>query len=69
MKHKVGDTVTIRNDLKGGTIYDRYLLSWWMVEFIGYTTEITEVNEEEQFYRLNIDEEVYRWTDEMLESV
>jgi len=69
MKHKVGDTVTIRKDLKDGTIYGRWLMGWWMVEFIGYTTEITEVNKEEQFYRLNIDEEVYRWTDEMLESV
>ena len=67
MKHKVGDTVTIRKDLKIYTLYDRCLMCLDMMQYTGYTTEIAEVHN--GFYTLNIDEEFNDWTDEMLESV
>ena len=68
MKRKKGDTVTIRKDLKGGTIYGTCLFSFDMYEFTGYTTEIIHVNEEMESYLLVIDEEMFSWTDEMLEN-
>ncbi len=69
MKHKVGDTVTIRKDLNANVRYGIDTLVDEMVEFIGYTTEIVEVNDDEKFYSLAVDNEKWNWTDEMLESV
>ena len=65
MKYNVGDVVKIRRDLNEGTLYGRWCVVEYMLEFAG--TEATiECVEEDHYMLENIQ---CRWTDEMFSGL
>lgn len=71
MKHKVGDKVRIRKDLKVGERYDGVIVREEMIELVGKTLTISDVHnfgEDDIDYYLNEDENCYYWTDSMFED-
>lgn len=64
LKHKVGDKVKIRKDLKVGNLYGTCVFVEKMKDSIGKIARITEVNKRD--YR--IDSRGCYWTDEMFED-
>lgn len=71
MKYKVGDKVRIRKDLKVGEKYDGVIVREEMIELVGKTLTISNVNdfgEGDINYYLNEDEDCYYWTDPMFED-
>lgn len=65
MKYKVGDKVKVRSDLRVGKSYGEHTFVHDMFKFMGKIVTIESVWE--QGYR--IEEDIYWWTDEMLEPV
>jgi hypothetical protein len=63
MKHKLGDTITIRNDLTIREIYGTETFENPMHQYCGKTATITRVGE--YTYSLDIDNGAWYWTDEM----
>lgn len=71
MKYKVGDKVRIRKDLKVGERYDGVIVREEMIELVGKTLTISNVNdfgEGDISYYLNEDEDCYHWADSMFED-
>lgn len=72
MKYSIGDKVKIRKDLNVDTYYGVDNVTKEMTKYLGKRTEIKEIKEVKLFfreYKLDIDNEEYYWTDEMLEPV
>lgn len=65
MKYKVGDKVKVRSDLRVGKSYGEHAFVHDMFKFRGKIVTIESVWK--QGYR--IEEDIYWWTDEMLEPV
>lgn len=65
MKYKVGDKVIVREDLEVGLIYDGLALNCIMAYLKGRKAIIIKVNG--GAYKIDLDDGVYSWTDEMLE--
>lgn len=66
MNYKVGDKVTIREDLKNYIEYGVYFAVDEMEKYRGKEAIITKVNYD--YYLLNIDNEDWAWTDEMFKE-
>lgn len=67
MKYKVGDMVKVRNDLKPDKKYGAWCTVPEMMEHLGKVATITEVHEKD--YHLSVDDEMWYWTNEMLEPM
>ncbi|WP_270525772.1 hypothetical protein [Longibaculum muris] len=65
MKFKVGDKVTIREDLEVGSVYGDWSLNCIMAYHKGRKAIIIKVNR--GAYHIDLDGGLYSWTDEMLE--
>lgn len=71
MKHKVGDKVKIRKNLKANVNYGTTVAVEEMVELAGKTATIECVNEDcygDIFYHLEEDKNGWYWTDDMFED-
>lgn len=66
MKHKLGDKVTVRKDLKTSTIYGNTCATDIMLEHLGKKATITDVLI--TGYSLDIDDGIFCWADEMFEE-
>ena len=67
MKYKVGDKVRVRRDLEEYGQYGKYGANRNMAELHGSIVEIKKVENENQRYEIN--DNLYYWTDEMLEGL
>lgn len=65
MKYKVGDKVRIKDDLQFDTNYGGLYITSKMRDLKGQVVTITEIITDA--YRINRDNNIYLWTDEMLE--
>jgi len=68
MKYKVGDTVKIRGYLVVNKAYGADTFVKGMKKYLGKETTVVDVDNYIHSYGLNIDNEEWSWTDEMLES-
>lgn len=68
MKFKRGDKVKIRKDLKLGVIYNDCGFVGGMEEYRGKTATVLELMRDD-WYKLDIDDYGWTWSDEMLEPV
>lgn len=68
MKHKVGDKVKIRKDLKTNIDYGATVAVEEMCTFSGDSVTINEVDTEEEYYFIKEDDGYFCWTDEMFED-
>ena len=71
LKHKLGDKVKIRRDLKVGKRYDGVLVNEEMIKLVGKILTVSDINyfdEDDISYYLNEDKYCYHWTDEMFED-
>jgi hypothetical protein len=74
MKHKIGDIVQIKsrkwynkNQNGDGRIwFEAYIFIPKMTKYLGKTATITKVMD--GYYRLDIDKQLYGWTDDMFED-
>lgn len=67
MRYKVGDKVRVRNDLESYCKYGTQVFVRGMNAYKGRDAEITEVFN--THYSISVDNEVWYWTDEMLEGL
>lgn len=67
MKYKVGDKVRIRKDLKVNVQYGSTVFTSLMCKHKGEETIITKVLS--NFYSLEVDDEMWAWSEEMLEPI
>lgn len=67
MKYKAGDKVRIRKDLKADVQYGSKRFTNLMCKYRGKETTITKVLS--NFYTLKVDDEMWSWSEEMLEPV
>ena len=67
MKYKVGDRVRIRTDLIANTLYSEYYFVKEMDRYKGKVANIIGVDL--YYYRIDIDNGKYVWTDDMLEDL
>jgi hypothetical protein len=65
MRFKVGDFATIRPDLNKHHMYGVYYANDYMCEFAGKLTKIMGVNVTIGYYKVCIDKQQYKWTEEM----
>lgn len=69
-KHKKGDSVKIREDLSSGITYGFTDATEDMIQYHGKEAIIMEYNDDcEGGYLLDIDEQYWTWSDEMLEDI
>ena len=68
MKHKVGDKVKIRTDLKKYIKYGVYPFVGEMCTLCGQVVTISEVCSEDEGYFIEEDKNCFYWTDEMFEG-
>ena len=68
MKHKVGDKVRIRTDLKKYFIYGVYTFTDEMCTLSGKVVTISGVFPKEECYFVEEDKNHFFWTDEMFED-
>lgn len=68
MKHKVGDKVKIRTDLKKYFIYGVYTFTDEMCTLSGKVVTISGVFPKEECYFVEEDKNHFFWTDEMFED-
>lgn len=68
MKHKVGDKVKIRKDLKTNIDYGTTVAVEEMCTFAGDSATIDEVDTEEEYYFIKEDDGYFCWTDDMFED-
>jgi hypothetical protein len=68
MKRKVGDTVTIKNDLEVGKKYGVDIFDNHMLPYLGRKAKITKIYEHKNKYDLDIDDGGSYWTNEMFED-
>lgn len=68
MKHKVGDKVKIRTDLKKYIKYGVYPFVGEMCTLCGQVVTISEVCSEDKGYFIEEDKNCFYWTDEMFEG-
>ena len=75
MKYKVGDKVKIKNIdwYNNNKIHGRVNCGYWdfvngMDKFCGKTMTIKEVNKDSHCYTISEDDELWSWTDEMIEG-
>ena len=68
MKHKVGDKVRIRPDLKSNIEYGCVESVDEMCTLQGQIMKISEVCTENKYYRMEEDHGDFLWTDEMFED-
>lgn len=67
MMYNVNDMVVIRPDLiDDGEPYGEFLAVAEMIRYAGKTAKILSVNYHYGYYRIDLDEEVWKWTDEMI---
>jgi len=66
---KVGDKVKIKSDLKVGYDYEGSELVEEMVQYLGKEAIIAEVLHTDWEYGLDIDDNEWSWTTEMLELI
>ena len=66
MKFKVGDKVKICSTLQCGEKYVGYFFGEGMRQYVGREATIKKVNKMDISYHLDIDNEDWLWTDEML---
>lgn len=70
MKYKVGDIVRIRKNLVSGRIYNGIYITINREPYFGKIAKIKSIEHDSiELYYLDIDNEEYKWTDDMLESV
>lgn len=68
MKHKVGEQVRIRPDLRVYIEYDGVEVIDEMCDFRGCIMKISEVCEEGRYYLMEEDDSCCCWTDDMFED-
>lgn len=66
LKHKIGDEVTIKSDLKVDEYYGVDMVVSKMIEYFGNKAKITRLLKDK--YELDIDDGEWCWTDEMFED-
>ena len=69
MKFKVGDKVRVREDLSRERRYGDFWVLKEMEEFLGKEARIISTDNLDEQYMLDIDNERWGWTDEMLEPI
>ena len=65
-KYNVGDIVRVRDDLNTGCYYGANSVVADMLQYCGQEAKIIEVADE--FYKINLDNEDWFWTDEMFKD-
>lgn len=68
MKHKVGDKVKIRPDLKENIKYGSFVAVDEMCTLCGQVVTINETQTRDGYYSIEEDESYFCWTDEMFED-
>lgn len=68
MKHKVGDRVRIRPDLRAGITYGMTAAVDKMCTLCGQVMTISEIDTDSRYYFLEEDECCFCWTDEMFDD-
>lgn len=67
MKHKVGDVVKVREDLKEGRKIRNFYVAPDMVKFAGKLVTINSVNDDDD-YHIGEDGQTYFWIDDFFED-
>lgn len=67
MKHKVGDKVRIREDLKENVYYGEYFAVSEAIRFGGKTVTISDIDMSKFSYEIEEDGGKFYWTDEMFD--
>lgn len=77
MEFKIGDKVRIKKDLIAEDtrecnyiiFVNKFFVNKEMTKFAGNTATITQVEEENESYRIDLDEGLWRWTERMFEPL
>ena len=65
MNHNIGDVVRIRTDLRIGGAYGNCEFVQEMSVFMGNSVTVTEILPKDEQYRVNIDNGMFYWHDDM----
>lgn len=68
MKYKIGDTITIRKDLKESQKLGDQFITRAMLDYRGKKAKIVDTYGFSGIYSLDIDKKFWNWNDEMFEE-